>query len=92
MLLAVQRLVSALGPESPATYHFLLPALQYATNPDAPEALNLLEDGLATWLTALRCVPTMHPGLLALYPHLTAIMERSTGAFLVQTDCAMHKP
>lgn len=76
----MQRLVAALGAECPATYHFLLPALQYATNPDAPEALNLLEDGLATWLTALRCAPGSHPGLLALYPHLTAIMERSTGA------------
>ena len=79
VLQALQRLVNALGAECAETYAFLLPVLQYATNPDAPEALNLLEDGLATWLTALRCAPSPHPGLLALYPHLTATMERSTG-------------
>ncbi len=79
MLLALQRLVHALGSESPSTHAFLLPALQYATDPDGPEALALLEDGLGTWLTALRCAPGPAPGLLALFPHLTAAMERSTG-------------
>ena len=76
----MQRLVAALGPECGATYPFLLPALRYATDPDAPEALNLLEDGLATWLTALRCAPNPHPGLLEPFPHLVAALERSTGA------------
>ena len=79
VILALQRLVNALGSESPATYPVLLPALQYATDPGGPEALALLEDGLDTLLTALRCAPGPAPGLLALFPHLTAAMEQSTG-------------
>ncbi len=56
--------------------------LQYATDPGGPEALALLEDGLDTLLAALRCAPSgaAAPGLLALFPHLTAAMEQSTGA------------
>ncbi len=45
-----------------------------------PEELNLLEDGLQLWLVALRNAPAPEPGLLQLFPHLVAIMERSTGA------------
>ena len=81
VLLALQRLVHALGSESPSTYAFLLPALQYSTDPDGPEALALLEDGLGTWLTALRCAPGPAPGLLAPFPHLATAMDRSTGLF-----------
>jgi hypothetical protein len=44
-----------------------------------PDELNLLEDGLALWLVALRCAPAPNQELLALFPHLTAAMERSTG-------------
>ena len=87
MLLALQRLIHALGSESPSTYAFLLPALQYATDPDGAEALALLEDGLGTWLTALRCAPGPAPGLLALFPHLTAAMERSTGILCTARAC-----
>ncbi len=82
VVLALQRLVLALGSESPKTHAVLLPALQYATDPAGPEALALLEDGLDTLLAALRCAPSgaAAPGLLALFPHLTAAMEQSTGA------------
>ena len=42
VLLAVQRLVNVLGPHSPALNPLLLPLLQYATDPDQPEALQLV--------------------------------------------------
>lgn len=86
VVLALQRLVMAMGPESPKTYPVLLPALQYATDPAGPEALALLEDGLDTLLTALRCSPGPAPGLLALFPHLMAAMEQSTGVSLNGAD------
>ena len=79
VILALQRLVLALGSDSPKTYSVLLPALQYATDPAAPEALALLEDGLDTLLAALRCAPEPALGLTALFPHLTAAMAQSTG-------------
>ena len=47
-----------------------------------PDELNLLEDGLALWLVALRCAPAPCPELLALFPNLTAALERSTGGSL----------
>jgi hypothetical protein len=76
---ALQRLVHALGPESPATYPLLLPVLGVCTDPAQPDELNLLEDGLQLWLVALRHAPAPHPGLLAdLFPHWQAAMQRST--------------
>lgn len=44
------------------------------------QALNLLEDGLATWLTALRVAPGPDPGLTGLFPLLAAAMHVTTGA------------
>jgi len=49
-----------------------------------PEELNLLEDGLQLWLVALRNAPAPEPGLLHLFPHLVAVMERSTGAYVCE--------
>lgn len=47
--MALQRLVHALGAESPATYPLLLPVLRLCTDPGQPDELNLLEDGLQLW-------------------------------------------
>ncbi len=81
--MAVQRLLVAGGPAGahPEPEAFLLPALRYACDPAGPEALNLLEDGLATWLTALRCAPAPDQRLTDLFPLLLAVMQQSTGAF-----------
>ena len=37
VLLALQRLLVALGPEASTAYDFLLPALRYACDPNGPE-------------------------------------------------------
>jgi hypothetical protein len=84
-LIALQRLVHALGPESPVTYPVLLPILSVATAPSTPDELTLLEDGLLTWLVALRHAPSPHPGLLAPLSHLFAAMETSTEYIAVGT-------
>lgn len=49
------RLVFALGPGSPGAYSLLVPALRAALVPAGDPGL--LEDGLQTWLVALRCAP-----------------------------------
>lgn len=46
VMVALQRLVCALGPQSPVCYEFLLPILDYSTNINQPDELNMLEDGL----------------------------------------------
>lgn len=70
VLVALQRLTFALGPESPAAYPLLLPVLRLCTDPAQPDELNLLEDGLQLWLVALRCAPSQHAELLSLFPNL----------------------
>ncbi len=49
VLVALQRLVHALGAESPAAYPLVLPVLKLCTDPHQPDELNLLEDGLQLW-------------------------------------------
>lgn len=78
VMLALQRLVHALGPECPVTYPVLLPVLSVATDPSQPDELNLMEDGLLLWFVALRHAPAPHPGLIAPLPHLLSAMEGST--------------
>jgi len=46
VMLALQRLVVALGPASPICYPNPLPILQYSTDISQPDELNMLEDGL----------------------------------------------
>ena len=79
MLLALQRLVNALGTDSPQCYDLLLPILQHCTDINQPDELNLLEDGLQLWLIALRNAPNPQQPLLSLFSNLTAVMERSSG-------------
>ena len=78
VMLALQRLVHALGPECPIAYPVLFPVLHVATDPSQPDELNLMEDGLLLWLVALRHAPTPNSGLLAPLPHLLSAMETST--------------
>lgn len=85
VLLALQRVVHALGVDSPNSYPVLLPVLAVATDPSQPDELNLMEDGLLLWLVALRHAPAPHPGLLAPLGHLLNAMERSTEHVAVGT-------
>lgn len=76
--MALQEIVNILGKESSTAYNVLLPVLGLATDITQPDELNLLEDGLALWLVALRNAPEPHPALLQIYPNLHAVMARST--------------
>ncbi|CAM6098378.1 unnamed protein product [Calypogeia fissa] len=77
VILALQRLLMALGPQSPMCYELLFPILQYSTDVNQPDELNMLEDGMLLWQTTLRHAPVMVPQLLALFPHLVQVMEKS---------------
>ncbi|BBN14841.1 importin-11 [Marchantia polymorpha subsp. ruderalis] len=77
VILALQRLLMALGPQSPMCYELLFPILQYSTDVNQPDELNMLEDGMQLWQTTLRHAPVMVPQLQGLFPHLVAVMEKS---------------
>ena len=93
ILLAFQRLVHALGPESTITYHYLLPILDSSVSSQNPNESSIVEDGLLTWLVTLRHAPSFHPALLVPLPHLLGLLESSTeylpvGARIL-TSCVM---
>uniref|UniRef100_A0A061R0T2 Importin-11-like isoform x1 n=1 Tax=Tetraselmis sp. GSL018 TaxID=582737 RepID=A0A061R0T2_9CHLO len=87
VMVALQSLLNVLGPESPSAYGVVLPILNSATDPANPEEANLLEDGLALWLVALRNAASPHPGLLGIFPNLHAVMARSTEH--IQSACSI---
>ena len=64
--MTLQRLVHALGAESPATYPLVLPVLRLCTDPSQPDELNLLEDGLQVGAApGSACPQATFPGVIA---------------------------
>ena len=77
--------------DSPQCYDLLLPILRHCTDINQPDELNLLEDGLQLWLIALRNAPSPQQPLLALFPNLAAVMERSPGEqHILWEGCPPH--
>ncbi|GAQ92680.1 Nuclear transport receptor KAP120 (importin beta superfamily) [Klebsormidium nitens] len=77
VLLALQRLVHALGPRSTVCHPVVLPILRYSTDVTQPDEVNMLEDGMLLWQTVLRHTPAVTLDLVNLFPHLEAVMEKS---------------
>ncbi|KAL0708327.1 hypothetical protein Bca4012_074753 [Brassica carinata] len=77
LLVALRNFVIALGYQSPICYSILLPILQKGIDINSPDALNLLEDSMALWETTLSYAPMMVPQLLACFPYMVEIIERS---------------
>ena len=79
-MIAYQHLINALGVDSPATYQWLIPIINFSINVDNPDSLNLMEDGLELWLVALRNAPKqVGDQLLEAFPQLERILERTAG-------------
>ena len=57
--------------------NFAVPLIKHSTDINKPESVYLLEEGLSLWLTVLSHVNVLSPGLLSIYPHITAIMSNS---------------
>ncbi|KAL0675923.1 hypothetical protein Bca4012_003904 [Brassica carinata] len=77
LLVALRSFVIALAYQSPICYSILLPILQKGIDINSPDALNLLEDSMALWETTLSYAPMMVPQLLACFPYMVDIIERS---------------
>ncbi|KAG7576545.1 Importin-beta N-terminal domain [Arabidopsis thaliana x Arabidopsis arenosa] len=77
LLVALRNFVIALGYQSPICYSILLPILQKGIDINSPDSLNLLEDSMALWETTLSYAPMMVPQLLACFPYMVEIIERS---------------
>ncbi|XP_048225599.1 importin-11 isoform X2 [Ricinus communis] len=77
LLIALRNFVVALGYQSPSCYNVLLPILQRGIDINNPDELNLLEDIMLLWEATLSHAPAMVPQLLAYFPCLVEVMERS---------------
>lgn len=77
LLIALRNFVVELGYQSPTCYNVLLPILHGGIDINSPDILNLLEDGMLLWEATLSHAPAMEPRLLACFPCLVEIMERS---------------
>ncbi|KAM1351605.1 hypothetical protein COP2_032275 [Malus domestica] len=86
LLVALRNFVVALGYQSPICYDILLPILQKGIDINSPDELNLLEDSMLLWEATLSHAPTMVPQLLAYFPYLVKIMERSFDHLQVAVD------
>ncbi|KAF3450391.1 hypothetical protein FNV43_RR06471 [Rhamnella rubrinervis] len=77
LLIAFKNFVVALGYQSPICYNILLPILHKGIDINSPDHLNLLEDSMLLWEATLSHAPSMVSQLLAYFPCLVEIMERS---------------
>ncbi|KAG7965123.1 hypothetical protein I3843_09G207900 [Carya illinoinensis] len=75
LLIALRNFVVALGGQSPVCYNMLLPILQKGIDVNSPD--ELLEDSMLLWEATLSYAPSLVPQLLACFPYLVEIMERS---------------
>ncbi|XP_068644201.1 uncharacterized protein [Aristolochia californica] len=86
LLVALRNFVSALGNHSPVCYNMLLPILRMCIDVNNPDELNLLEDAVLLWESAISHAPLMVPQLLELFPYLLAVMEKSFDHLKVAID------
>ncbi|GAV73577.1 IBN_N domain-containing protein [Cephalotus follicularis] len=77
LLIALRNFVVALDYQSSSCYNMLLPILQRGIDVNSPDEINLLEDSMLLWEATLSHAPAMVPQLLAFFPCLLEIMERS---------------
>ncbi|KAH9736651.1 Importin N-terminal domain-containing protein [Citrus sinensis] len=77
LLIALRNFVVALGYQSHNCYSMLLPILRRGIDINSPDELNLLEDSMLLWEATISHAPVMVPQLLAYFPCLVEIMERS---------------
>lgn len=85
IMLALQRLVHALGKHSEMTYPVTIPILQATINISCAESYNTLEDGILLWIVLLRHAEWPHPDLIN---PLSGLLDAMTGSteFIV-TGC-----
>ena len=74
----MHRLVSAVGAGSARAHPFLLAMLQYAANPEGPEAPGMFEDAMLLWHAVLRNAPDGSEQLLAFFPYALKHVQSST--------------
>jgi hypothetical protein len=87
ILLALQRLVHALGSESPVTYPVVLPILQFVINDKNIDPMNALEDGILLCIVVLRHAPGRTQGLLAPMESMLSIMKSNSEHIFTGTRC-----
>lgn len=87
ILLALQRLVHALGSNSTMTYQVVMPILKYLLDSYETDPSNILEDGIYLWIVVLRHVPEPMPDVVTPIESMLKIMQQSSEHILTGTRC-----
>ena len=87
IMLALQRLVHALGSESPITYPVVLPILNRVIDSNNSDPANIVEDGIYLWIVVLRHVPGQHQDVVSPLTSMLQIMQQSSEYVLTGTRC-----
>jgi hypothetical protein len=87
IMLALQRLVHALGKHSEIAYPVTIPILLTTINVSGPESCNTLEDGILLWIVVLRHAHWAHPDLLNPLSGLLDAMTASTEFIVTGCRC-----
>ncbi|CAG9463738.1 unnamed protein product [Pedinophyceae sp. YPF-701] len=87
VLVALGRLVSALGPASGQALPVVLPLLRVALDVTNDASLSLVEDGLLLWLLCLRTAMQPSWELLDVFPALRGVAESSTEHVHLACQC-----
>lgn len=87
ILLALQRLVHALGRDSPVAYPVVLPLLQFTIQATNMDPSNPLEDGILLWIVVLRHVVQPNVDVVAPLHNMLQIMQQSTEHIFTGTRC-----
>jgi hypothetical protein len=87
ILLALQRLVHALGRDSPMAYPVVLPLLQFTIQATNMDPSNPLEDGILLWIVVLRHVDQPNVDVVAPLHNMLQIMQQSTEHIFTGTRC-----
>lgn len=87
IMLALQRLVHALGKDSPMAYPVVLPILRFVIDRNNQDPTNALEDGILLWIVVLRNAPEPVPDVVGPVESLLHIMGMSSEHILTGTRC-----
>lgn len=87
IMLALQRLVHALGKDSPMAYPVVLPILHFVIDRNNQDPTNALEDGILLWIVVLRNAPEPVPDVVSPMESLLHIMGMNSEYILTGTRC-----
>lgn len=72
-----------MGEKSQSIHSFVIPLISYSTDPNAPDQIYMIEDGLELWQTTLQNASKSSPELVKLFPNILKIIKTGEWDYLI---------